>query len=100
MAEVHAIAQRVGSGREGSPDASFVRLHTEDRGGAFSVPPGKTAIPRADLQHVAPPQPAQAVENTNLGPLGIKRVDHFISAQISRKSNDTPGVCRRSRVAF
>ena len=34
------------------------------------------AVSCADLQDVAPTQPAQAVENTNLGPLGIKRVDH------------------------
>jgi len=74
--ELHASSQCVGCGGDRPPDATVVRLQTEDRGGPFGIAPGKAAVSGADLQDVAPPQPAQALENTNLGLLGIKRVDH------------------------
>src|SRR5436190_16227406 len=99
MEELHASSPSLGCGGDRPRDAILVRLQTEDRGGAFGIAPGKAAISCADLQDVAPPQSAQAGENTNLGPLGIKRVDHAIPALISRESNGRPRMSRSTMVA-
>ncbi len=75
LAEIDATAQCVGGCCPRPSYAAFVGLETDYRSDALRITPGKSPVARAYLEHVAPPQTAEAVEDPDLVSLGIKCVE-------------------------